>query len=467
MVLFFFTVLVTGQKALHVKGIVRSRHLAIFFFSTVMMLANFFQALYPLLPVYAMGCLIGCCILHVYVVEDEREEYRKIIAEEKNSAEAANRAKTAFLFSMSHDIRTPMNAILGYVAMARKKSADPVVTDYLKKVDIAGNQLLALVNQVLEMSRIESGSIVLQEQKINVEEGAEVVRAVYRAQARAKGISLDVEFRGVTHKHLIGDADCISRITNNLVGNAIKYTREGGSICSCVEEEPCEKPGFVISRLTVEDTGIGISEEYLPHIFEEFSRDDTSTVSHIQGSDLGMSIVKRLVDLMGGTIEVTSKLGAGSKFVVRVPLKIDTEFKEEAAGEAALQDVSLKGMKILLVEDNEMNREIAMDILGDTGAKIDVAEDGVVAVEKVANSAPGRYDVILMDVQMPRMDGYEATRRIRALADKERASVKIFAMTANAFAEDKQNALDAGMDGHLAKPIDVPKLLATLSGLKK
>ena len=467
-VLFFFTVLVTGQKALHVKGIVRSRHLAIFFFSTVMMLANFFQALYPLLPVYAMGCLIGCCILHVYVVEDEREEYRKIIAEEKNSAEAANRAKTAFLFSMSHDIRTPMNAILGYVAMARKKSADPVVTDYLKKVDIAGNQLLALVNQVLEMSRIESGSIVLQEQKINVEEGAEVVRAVYRAQARAKGISLDVEFRGVTHKHLIGDADCISRITNNLVGNAIKYTREGGSICSCVEEEPCEKPGFVISRLTVEDTGIGISEEYLPHIFEEFSREDTSTVSHIQGSGLGMSIVKRLVDLMGGTIEVTSKLGAGSKFVVRVPLKIDTEFKEEeAAGEAALQDVSLKGMKILLVEDNEMNREIAMDILGDTGAEIDVAEDGVVAVEKVANSAPGRYDVILMDVQMPRMDGYEATRRIRALADKERASVKIFAMTANAFAEDKQNALDAGMDGHLAKPIDVPKLLATLSGLKK
>lgn len=466
-VLFFFTVLVTGQKALRFKGIVRSRHMAIFFFSTVMMLATFFQALYPLLPIYAMGCLIGSCILHVYVVEDEREEYRRIIAEEKNSAEAANRAKTTFLFSMSHDIRTPMNAILGYEAMARKKSTDPVVNDYLKKIDIAGNQLLALVNQVLEMSRIESGKIVLQEQKINIEDVAEVIRTVYGTQARAKGLSLGVEVRDVTHGRLLGDSESISRIMNNLVGNAIKYTREGGSIHVLMEEEPCERPGFAMSRMTVEDTGMGIGEEYLPHIFEEFSREETSTVSHIQGSGLGMSIVKRLVDLLGGTIEVTSRLGVGSKFVVRVPLKIDTEVKDEAAGESARQDVSLEGMKILLVEDNEMNREIAEDILGDAGAEIDVAEDGVVAVDKVANAAPGRYDVILMDVQMPRMDGYEATRRIRALADKELASIKIFAMTANAFAEDKQNAFDAGMDGHLAKPIDVPKLLATLSGLKK
>lgn len=464
--MFYLTVLITAVKAKHVSGIIHKRHLAVLLFSIVMLLASFFQVLYPFLPIYAMGCLVGSCILHVYVVEDEREEYRNIIAKEKNIAEAANRAKTTFLFNMSHDIRTPMNAILGYEVMARKKSEDDTVNDYLKKIDIAGNQLLSLVNQVLEMSRIESGKIVLQEQKIDMEQGADVVRTIYTSQANSKGLHFNVGARNITHRHAIGDNDRISQITNNLIGNALKYTHEGGSITAVADEEPCDKPGYAIYRLTVEDTGIGMDKEFLPHIFEEFSREQTSTVSHIQGTGLGMAIVKKLVDLMEGTIEVTSELGVGSKFIVRLPLKIDTEWNETTVEVEKREEISLDGMKILLVEDNEMNREIAEEILTDAGATVDTAEDGTIAVEKVERSVPGQYDVILMDIQMPKMNGYEATKKIRALANKDLANIKILAMTANAFSEDKQNVLEAGMNGHLAKPIDIPVLLNTLSQIK-
>lgn len=383
------------------------------------------------------------------------------------SGSSQRRHIAIFLFSMSHDIRTPMNAILGYTLMARKKSNDPTVNDYLKKIDIAGNQLLSLVNQVLEMSRIESGKIVLQEQRIDMNEGAEIVRSVYAPQTEAKDIKLTVEVRDLEHPRVIGDNDRLSQITNNLVGNAVKYSTEGGSVYTYVEEEPCDKPGYAIYKMTVEDTGIGMSEEFIPHIFEEFSREATSTVSKIQGSGLGMSIVKQMVDLMGGTIEVSSKVNVGSKFVVRIPLKIDTEYIATAQTEDDLLSISLDGMHILLVEDNEMNREIAQDMLSDAGALIDTADNGLRAVEMVKDSTPGEYDAILMDIQMPGIDGYEATRRIRALDNPELASTVIFAITANAFAEDRQNALDAGMNGHLTKPIDLPHLLRTLSSLRK
>lgn len=397
------------------------------------------------------------------IIEDN-EKKLKVATE---AANAANQAKSAFLLNMSHDIRTPMNAILGYTGIARKNTREPETDDYLAKIEIAGKQLLSLVNQVLEMSRIESGKIVLQEQKIDMEEGANVVRTVYADQAKAKGLDLAVEVRNLEHRYAIGDNDRISQITNNLIGNAIKYTREGGSIITYVEEEPCDRPGYAIYRLVVEDTGIGMSEEYLPHLFEEFTREQTSTVSRIQGTGLGMPIVKKLVDLMNGTIDVTSKLGAGSRFVVRLPLKIDTDPGDSSEGTIATEEISLEGMKILLVEDNEMNREIAEEILTEVGARVDMAEDGVEAVEKVKNSVPGQYDVVLMDIQMPRMNGYEACGKIRALDNKELSEITIIAMTANVFAEDRQKALEAGMNGHLAKPIDIPKLLATLSELKK
>ena len=380
-------------------------------------------------------------------------------------ANIANESKTQFLFNMSHDIRTPMNAIIGYTGIAKKNTKEPATKDYLGKIEIAGNQLLSLVNQVLEMARIESGKTILQAQKIDMDQSEDMVRTIYAAQAEAKDIRFTVELRNVTHKHVIGDRGRISQIINNLLGNAIKYTPEGGSIFNYVEEEACDMPGYAMYKITVEDTGIGMSKEFLPHLFEEFSRENTSTVSKIQGTGLGMSIVKKLIDLMGGSIEVTSEPGHGSKFEVRIPLKIDPDFMAQESDEAKNKEISLAGMKILLVEDNEMNREIAQEILEEYGAQIDTAEDGDIAVEKVKNSAPGQYDVVLMDIQMPRMNGYEATKAIRALESKELADIKIIAMTANAFEEDRQNAFAAGMNEHIAKPIDVPHLLRTLSNL--
>ena len=397
-------------------------------------------------------------------VKKDMETKRTLEAALKD-ANIANKAKTQFLFNMSHDIRTPMNAIIGYTGIAKRGTKEPATKDYLGKIEIAGNQLLSLVNQVLEMARIESGTIVLQEQKIDMEQSAEVVRTIYTSQAEAKGLRFVVDLRGLTHRHVIGDSDRVSQIVNNLLGNSIKYTPEGGSIFNYVEEEPCDKPGYAVYRITVEDTGIGMSRDFLPHLFEEFSRENTSTVSKIQGTGLGMPIVKRLTELMGGSIEVTSELGQGSKFVVRIPLKIDADFKEAEPGKENNPEISLAGMKILLVEDNEMNREIAEEILEEYGAKIDTAEDGDIAVEKLKNSVPGQYDVVLMDIQMPRMNGYEAARAIRTLKNKEIANIKIIAMTANAFEEDRQNAFAAGMNEHIAKPIDVPKLLGTLASL--
>ena len=398
------------------------------------------------------------------VVKKDQETKLALEAAMKN-ANIANEAKTQFLFNMSHDIRTPMNAIIGYTSIAKKSTEEPATKDYLGKIEMAGNQLLSLVNQVLEMARIESGKVILQEQKIDMEQNREVVRTIYASQAEAKGLRLAVELRDLTHRHVIGDSDRISQIVNNLLGNAIKYTPEGGSIINRVEEEPCDKPGYALYRITVEDTGIGMSEGFLPHLFEEFSRENTSTVSGIQGTGLGMPIVKRLVELLGGTIEVTSQFGRGSKFVVRIPLKIDEDFSEQNPDETTNKEISLSGLKILLVEDTEMNREIAQEILEEYGAQIDTAEDGDIAVEKIKNSAPGQYDVVLMDIQMPRMNGYEATKAIRALENKEIANIKIIAMTANAFEEDRQNALRAGMNEHIAKPINVPKLLGTLSNI--
>ena len=391
--------------------------------------------------------------------------HRQELETAMRAAEKADKAKTTFLFNMSHDIRTPMNAILGYAAIASKKTSIDEIKDYLAKIGIAGNQLLSLVNQVLEMSRIESGKIILQDQKIDFVENLNVLHAVYYEHAKSSDIDFSVEINDVKHLHAIGDNDRMTQIANNLISNAVKYTPAGGSVKVILDEAPCLKPGYGLYKFTIEDTGLGMSEEYLPHLFEEFTREENSTVRKIQGTGLGMPIVKRLVDLMEGSIDVTSKLGEGTKFVVSIPLRIDKEYKEDSKHDEKSIDVSLKGMKILLVEDNEMNREIAQEILTDFGAEIDTAEDGVIAVEKVKSSKPGDDDIVLMDVQMPRMDGYEATKQIRALSNKKLAGIHIVAMTANAFAEDKQNALDAGMDGHLAKPIDVNKLLTTLQEL--
>ena len=380
-----------------------------------------------------------------------------------DKAEVASRAKSLFLFNMSHDIRTPMNAITGFTTMAKKHLDDKEkIEDYLNKIETAGNQLLALINQVLEMSRIESGKVVLSEQKADVLERAAIARTIYSEQAEANGIKFTVTTKNVQHNRVITDADRMKQITTNIIGNALKYTPEGGSVDYCIEEKDCAKPGYGSYVFTVRDTGIGMSAEFLSHIFDEFSRENTSTVSKIQGTGLGMSIVKQLTDLLGGTIDIQSEKGKGTTISVSVPMKWDTEAEAAAEKDGAGLHVNLDGMKLLLVEDNEMNREIAEEILSENGIIVETAEDGDIAVNMVRNALPGQYDLILMDVQMPRMSGYEATRAIRALEDPEKSSIPIIAMTANAFEEDRQNALAAGMNEHLAKPIDIAKLVNTL-----
>ena len=385
-----------------------------------------------------------------------------------DKAEIASRAKSTFLFNMSHDIRTPMNAITGFTTMAKKHLDDrEKIEDYLNKIETAGSQLLSLINQVLEMSRIESGKIILTAQKADVLERAAVLRTLYSEQAEASGLSFTVTARNVLHRHVITDADRMKQITTNIIGNALKYTPEGGSVNYIIEEKPCGRPGYSNYVFTVQDTGIGMSPEFVEHIFDEFSRENTSTVSKIQGTGLGMSIVKQLTDLMGGSIDIRSEKGRGTTISVTIPMKWDTDAKTVSEENRMKSAVHLEGMKLLLVEDNEMNREIAEEILSENGVIVAMAEDGDIAVDMVKKAAPGQYDLILMDVQMPRMNGYEATRAIRKLEDREKASLPIVAMTANAFEEDRQNALAAGMDAHLAKPIDIDKLVNTLMKFMK
>lgn len=381
-----------------------------------------------------------------------------------SSAREANNAKTAFLFNMSHDIRTPMNAVTGFTAMAKKHIDNPeMVNRYLDKIDIAGHQLLSLVNQVLEMSRIESGKIILSEQKCDLESLIMALSTTYGSHAESKGITFVATISNVDHKYVCIDCDRVNQIAANIIGNAIKYTNEGGSITCSLKELPCDREGYSNYALTVEDTGIGMSPDFLDHIFDEFARESSTTVSRIQGTGLGMTIVKKLTELMGGTIKIESEKGKGTKITVFIPMKWCDDFKQEDPVENESTSTSLKGMRVLLVDDNEMNREIAEEILIERGVVVDSANDGDVAVEKVCKASPGTYELLLMDIQMPRMNGYDATRAIRCLPDPRKANIPIVAMTANAFEEDRKNALLAGMDGHLAKPIDYEKLIQTLT----
>ncbi len=382
-----------------------------------------------------------------------------------DKAEIANKAKSTFLFSMSHDIRTPMNAIVGFTSLAQRHISDPeIVSDFLGKIEIAGKQLLSLINQVLEMSRIESGKIVLQEESTDIKESVEATMVIYSEQAKLKDLKMTSDTSKVKHSRVITDSDRVKQIITNIIGNALKYTPAGGSIKYTVEEKESEMFGYGEYIFTVQDTGIGMSKEYLEHIFEEFSREATSTVSKIQGTGLGMSIVKNMVELLDGEINIESEKGKGTKVVITIPMRFDTQERIDVSESAAAETLSLEDMKILLVEDNEMNRESTCRTLADFGVSCITAEDGDVAVEMLKNSKPGDVDLILMDVQMPRMNGYDATRAIRALPDKAIANIPIVAMTANAFEEDRRNALEAGMDGHLAKPVDVSVMIATISG---
>ena len=390
----------------------------------------------------------------------QEEKLKKAYA----AAENANKAKTEFLNNMSHDIRTPMNVILGYNHLMKSQLTESKQLDYQKKIEQSGKLLLAIINNVLDMARIESGKIKVDENYERVGEVVDEIISTFSSEAEEKEIHLSGSMK-VTHRNILCDGTKIREIYVNLVSNAMKYTPRGGNVTITVEELPCEKEGYMKVKSEIKDTGIGMSKEYLPTLFEPFSREQNTTTRRIGGTGLGMPIVKKMVDLMGGSIEVASELGKGTVFTFTLMHKIaDRKFysqKTEAA-ETSEMGKNLSGKHVLLAEDNDLNAEIAVTVLEETGIVIERVEDGIQCVNRVAQMSPGTYDLILMDIQMPNMDGYKATRCIRRLDDKKKAEIPIIAMTANAFAEDRKKAFDAGMNGHIAKPIDMEKLGAVI-----
>ena len=386
-------------------------------------------------------------------------------------AEEASLAKTRFLNNMSHDIRTPMNAILGYAQLMEDELEGknlPETSEHLEKLQQSGNLLLSIINNVLDMARIESGRMELDENHCRIEDVWKSLFAVFDEKARKKNITLHYTMN-VEHEHVLTDVTKVKEILVNILSNAIKYTPAGGSVMINVDELACDEPGYMIVRTRVRDTGIGMSQDYLTKIFEAFTRERNTTKSKITGSGLGMSIVKKYVDLLGGTINVESELGKGSTFTVTLKHKIaDKSYsvKKHVESSGTGSEI-LEGRNILLAEDNDLNAEIAEAILERAGLKIERVEDGIQCVNRIMEMPAGTYDMILMDIQMPKMDGYKATQAIRNLPDKDKAGIPIIAMTANAFDEDKRDALAAGMNGHIAKPIQIDKLLSLLAEIIK
>ena len=397
-------------------------------------------------------------------IDETLLEQHTLLEEALEEAQQSNRAKTVFLNNMSHDIRTPMNAILGFTALAASHLENrELVRDYLGKIQVSGRHLLSLISDVLDMSRIESGKIRLEEAPCSLGELIHDLEVMTQGDIHTRGHTFTIDTGGLLHPEVICDRLRLGQVMLNVLGNAIKYTPNGGKISLTVSEEPGEED-FGRYRFQVADTGVGMSREFQKHIFEPFERERTSTISGIQGTGLGMTITKNIVDAMDGSIRVDSETGRGSCFTIEFSFPYARE-KGGTSPEAAESGGSLAGKRVLLVEDNELNREIAATILEEEGILVEEAWDGAVAVEKMAAAEPGWYQLVLMDIQMPVMDGYEATRRIRRLADPRQAGVPILAMTANALAEDRRKALDAGMDGHLTKPIEVEKLIAALKAM--
>ena len=398
---------------------------------------------------------------HKLELEKKNEDLTKAVA----AAENANRSKQAFLFNMSHDIRTPMNAIIGFTELAGQNIEDRTkVSDYLQKIMVSSRHLLNLINDILDMSRIENGKVTIETVPVCVKDQMDIVKNVVHSDIIEKGLTYVEKTVDLDDVYVFADSLHVNRVLINIISNAVKFTPDGGTITFTLRERKSGREGYAYYDFIIEDTGIGMSREFLGHIFEQFAREKTSTVSHTQGTGLGMSITKSLVDLMGGEITVDSELGKGSVFTVTLEFRLTTgDMVNGNAGEAESSPLcNLSGRRVLLVEDNELNMEIAVAMLQTTHIEIDTARDGSEALEKVKNSSPERYDLILMDIQMPMMNGYEATRAIRALEDRRKAEIPIIAMTANAFEEDRTNAFAAGMNAHIAKPLDITVLTETI-----
>lgn len=378
-------------------------------------------------------------------------------------AESANRAKSTFLFNMSHDIRTPMNAIIGYADLASRHLDDPAKLEkYMENIQVCGQNLLMLLNNVLDLARIENDKTEMEYSVSDVDKDFRNCIAMFRNQADSKGQTITVTAH-LLHPYVYVDIPHLTEVCTNLVSNAVKYTGAGGTIRCDVTQKPGEKEGWCDTVITVADNGIGMSQEFQKHIFEPFERERTSTVSKVEGSGIGMGIVKKLVGLMGGTVAVESKIGVGSTFTVTIPCRIASQEETQAKRETGSSDKkSLSGTKILLAEDNDLNAEIATELLQEEGCTVDRAKDGVECVDMLEKAANGTYQMILMDIQMPVMNGYDAAKKIRRMEDPQKAGIPIIAMTANAFSEDKQAALDVGMNDHIAKPINMNILVPTI-----
>ena len=400
------------------------------------------------------------------IVKKELEQ-KDLLQKALIEAENANKAKTSFLFNMSHDIRTPMNAIIGFTDLLQKHQGNEKRReDYIKKIRSSSNFLLSLINNVLEMARIESGKSVLEEEPCNIFQFSDSIYSVFENQMKSKKLKFN-ENIDIKNENILCDTTKLREIFLNILSNSVKYTTEGGILDFKLTELPCEKPGYSIYRSILKDSGIGISKDFLPHIFEEFTREKNTTESRIEGTGLGMPIVKKMVDLMDGSISIESELGKGTCVTICLPLKISTKAEVAKKNQKSILNETFNGKSILLAEDNDLNAEIAITLLSEAGFKIDRAVDGVDCVAKLERADKNYYDLILMDIQMPNMDGYKATQIIRSFEEKEKAQIPIIAMTANAFSEDKQNALASGMNGHIAKPVDISKLMEIIGELLK
>ena len=413
--------------------------------------------------------VLATAICYLMLHRKQREKlYTEEIRKSAEKARKANEAKTRFLFNMSHDIRTPMNAIVGFSGLLEKSLHDEKKSlGYIKKIRVSSDILLTIINQVLEMARIESGKITLNPESVNIREMVEAMNTVFESSLTKKSLEYQCSLN-VVHDQILCDKTKMEEIILNVVSNSIKYTNPHGKITVSIDELDSEDEKNANYKVVVEDNGIGMSQDYLPHIFEEFSREHTSTETRVAGTGLGLPIVKSLVDRMGGTIEVESEEGKGTRFIMKFSFPVSLENQVREKEKQNIPDITekLEGKRILLAEDNELNAEIAETVLEETGIKVKHVEDGIQCIEELKKMPEKYYDVILMDVQMPNMDGYTATQRIRDL-DDSRAEIPIVAMTANAYDEDRRKAQEAGMDGFLAKPLDVDEMMRLLAQIIK
>ena len=410
---------------------------------------------------------VGLTVM-LYVQNYVRKKH-EALEREKIRAVEGNLAKSQFLFNMSHDIRTPMNAIIGYTNLALKEPASQQLREYLEKIDLSSHHLLALINDILEMSRIESGRIELEFTPTDLCAMFDGIRDLFSEQMKQKQMNFSVHTSQVHNRYVWCDRKNLNRVLLNILSNAYKFTGTGGTITAVLSETGTGENGYGSYEMRIRDNGIGMSQKFVEKMWDAFERERTSTDSGIEGTGLGLSITKSIIDLMGGTIEVLTAPGSGTEMIIRLKFRLaeekDVELDAPEAEEKTEEAVDFTGKRLLLVEDNEINKEIANMILEQLGFEVETAENGQIAVEKVSASLPGYYDLILMDIQMPIMDGYAATRAIRGLENEQLAGIPIVAMTANAFAEDVRAAEEAGMNGHIAKPIDIQVMMKTITDI--